>query len=351
MRIATLREVDALVGWAWKHFDVKFEERSRLRRQEAPYRRNPLHDAHVKAFWAQRPSGALKQIRECKACGHHKPLWLWPRLEGGAKIGKHCGCGKARFIDLIGPAAAERRRVAARRRYAEGDGQRERVSQYRQANQERIKQIQRDYATRNKERRIEQKRAWRARRAATLGKTYRPYAVLCEAHVRCWVKQLERLQAQAIAEDRSRYAPHAGHVSAWRASRPADAYRHRYRTDAAFNAQQKVRARLRIVGVLDGRMAAHFAMYVKQGSLSAAWEKFLGYDYDALAEHLRRTLPRRYTWEAFLRGRLHIDHIVPRSAFDLTDPDEVRRCWALSNLRLLPAAANLRKRDRREYLL
>lgn len=50
-------------------------------------------------------------------------------------------------------------------------------------------------------------------------------------------------------------------------------------------------------------------------------------------------------------GRIHIDHIVPKSSFDVTDPAELRACWSLANLRPVPAVVNLRKGAKRESLL
>ncbi|KVU21222.1 hypothetical protein WK62_19750 [Burkholderia ubonensis] len=45
----------------------------------------------------------------------------------------------------------------------------------------------------------------------------------------------------------------------------------------------------------------------------------------------------------FRRGEIHIDHRRPQSSFDLNDADQVRACWALSNLQPLWARDNLTK--------
>ncbi|GAI73524.1 unnamed protein product, partial [marine sediment metagenome] len=43
-------------------------------------------------------------------------------------------------------------------------------------------------------------------------------------------------------------------------------------------------------------------------------------------------------WKDYLNRDLHIDHIIPKSAFNFTKPEhtDFKRCWALDNLRLLP---------------
>jgi hypothetical protein len=39
----------------------------------------------------------------------------------------------------------------------------------------------------------------------------------------------------------------------------------------------------------------------------------------------------------------HVDHIKPCSAFDLTDPEEQKKCFHYSNLQYLPAIENMKK--------
>lgn len=66
---------------------------------------------------------------------------------------------------------------------------------------------------------------------------------------------------------------------------------------------------------------------------------------DALIKRLKATIPPGWTWEDLLQGKLHIDHIVPQSAFNYRNAQDqdFKRCWALSNLRALPAKENLAK--------
>ncbi len=79
-----------------------------------------------------------------------------------------------------------------------------------------------------------------------------------------------------------------------------------------------------------------------KGTVSGCFRN-LPYTKAELASHLLSTLPDGYT-EADIPN-LHIDHIRPVSSFNLTgEPDdEFQSCWALSNLRLIPAEDNLSK--------
>jgi len=42
---------------------------------------------------------------------------------------------------------------------------------------------------------------------------------------------------------------------------------------------------------------------------------------------------------------LHIDHIIPKSLFDHTNEEEIKKCWNWRNLRYLPAEENMNKHD------
>jgi 5-methylcytosine-specific restriction endonuclease McrA len=76
--------------------------------------------------------------------------------------------------------------------------------------------------------------------------------------------------------------------------------------------------------------------------------KILGYTRMELIAHLQSTMPIGCSWEDYLKGKLHIDHIIPVSHFNYqshTD-DDFKKCWALSNLQLLTAEENLKKGDK-----
>jgi len=78
------------------------------------------------------------------------------------------------------------------------------------------------------------------------------------------------------------------------------------------------------------------------------WENLVGYTFDDLLKRLNKTMPEGYTWDNYLNSELHIDHIIPISKFNFTTSRDAdfKRCWALDNLRLLPAEENLRKGNR-----
>ena len=105
----------------------------------------------------------------------------------------------------------------------------------------------------------------------------------------------------------------------------------KYKTDLKFNLNQKMNSA--IGNSLKGNKKGH------------KWESIVNYTLDDLFKHLKKTMPKGYTWQDFLEGKLHIEHITPISAFNFTKPEHInfKRCWALKNLRLLPAKENMIK--------
>lgn len=102
----------------------------------------------------------------------------------------------------------------------------------------------------------------------------------------------------------------------------------RYKTDVKFalsrNFARKIRDSLR--GNKKGRH----------------WEDIVGYTIEQFKRHLKKTMPDGYVWKDYFSGKLHIDHIIPIAAYDYKDftDENFKRCWSLSNLRLLPAKEN-----------
>lgn len=77
----------------------------------------------------------------------------------------------------------------------------------------------------------------------------------------------------------------------------------------------------------------------------------LDFSIQDLKTHLERQFLRGMSWSNY--GDWHIDHIVPLSSFTITGPDdpELRRAWALPNLRPLWAKDNQAKHAEIQHLL
>ena len=141
--------------------------------------------------------------------------------------------------------------------------------------------------------------------------------------------------------------------SLWLAQMPTDTafgWRERYKTDPEFNIKERLRAAIN-KKKKRGEISNAVRDALKRCGRSPMAEKALGYSISELRSHLELQFTKGMCWERFNRGEIHIDHIVPQSVFDLTDDEEWRECWSLSNLRPVFAQENLAKGAKQEFLL
>jgi hypothetical protein len=80
------------------------------------------------------------------------------------------------------------------------------------------------------------------------------------------------------------------------------------------------------------------------------WETLVGYTIEQLKKHLERRFREGMLWENYGTNGWHIDHIIPKSAFNYETPDDIdfKKCWALSNLQPMWARENIKKSDKLE---
>jgi endogenous inhibitor of DNA gyrase (YacG/DUF329 family) len=76
-----------------------------------------------------------------------------------------------------------------------------------------------------------------------------------------------------------------------------------------------------------------------------SWQELAGYSIADLRHHIEKQFNGDMCWDRFLNGEIHIDHIIPVSAFNYTSPEHIdfKKCWSLKNLRPMWAKENLSK--------
>lgn len=131
-------------------------------------------------------------------------------------------------------------------------------------------------------------------------------------------------------------------------------YHQSKRQDSAFRAARRERQAKRRrdpIYRMNQAMGQSMTRSLRSGKGGKSWRCFVDYSVDELRAHLERQFIKGMSWDNY--GEWHIDHIVPLSSFTITGPDdpELRRAWALTNLRPLWARDNLSKSDRVETLL
>lgn len=88
--------------------------------------------------------------------------------------------------------------------------------------------------------------------------------------------------------------------------------------------------------------------FIRKKAGRASTEELLGCSFPEFKRFLERQFRSGMAWSNY-GDHWHVDHIVPVAAFDLSDPDQLRRCFHFSNLRPLRARENLRKSKRITY--
>lgn len=70
---------------------------------------------------------------------------------------------------------------------------------------------------------------------------------------------------------------------------------------------------------------------------------FLGCNIQEAKEHLEKQFKDGMSWENYGYNGWHIDHIMPCASFDLTDPEQQKKCFHYTNLQPLWASENMSK--------
>ena len=71
--------------------------------------------------------------------------------------------------------------------------------------------------------------------------------------------------------------------------------------------------------------------------------KLLGCTIQEAREYIEKQFKKGMTWENHSYNGWHIDHIIPCALFDLTDPEQQKKCFHYTNLQPLWAKENMSK--------
>ena len=122
----------------------------------------------------------------------------------------------------------------------------------------------------------------------------------------------------------------------------AEKYRLQYQLDPEFAIHERMRRQLKKAATNDW-ISCLIWQALKYNGESPTVTKMLGYTIAELRVHIERQFTKKMSWEKFMQGEIHIDHIHPKKLFDLSNPDEWRSCWSLPNLRPMWAKENISK--------
>lgn len=115
-----------------------------------------------------------------------------------------------------------------------------------------------------------------------------------------------------------------------------------------YKRQYNRKIRQTVKGRLEIRMGNAIRGALCRNEKQGHWEDLVGYSVQDLKLHLEKQFTDKMSWELFMKGEIHIDHIKPKSSYfyETTQDISFKECWALSNLQPLFAEDNLKKGDK-----
>lgn len=111
-------------------------------------------------------------------------------------------------------------------------------------------------------------------------------------------------------------------------------FKERYYSDPKFHFGIKYRRRI------------HMAIRNQSGKKAFKSMELLGCDIQTARSYIEAQFTRGMSWELVHSGKIHIDHKMPCSVFDLTNPIHQKVCFHYTNLQPLWAVDNLTKHDK-----
>ena len=88
----------------------------------------------------------------------------------------------------------------------------------------------------------------------------------------------------------------------------------------------------------------HMAIEHKAGGKKAIKTmELLGCSIESFKKHIESQFTKGMTWDNYGYKGWHIDHIVPCAAFDLTKPEEQKKCFHYTNLQPMWGTPNIKK--------
>lgn len=143
-------------------------------------------------------------------------------------------------------------------------------------------------------------------------------------------EEWKEFQKNYYQENKDKWAIDTPEKKAKKALRNSLYLKKRMNEDPIFRVQKRLRTRIK--NAIRGK-----------GCKSKKTVDLLGCSLIEAVDHIKSLLNGEMTWEAVVDGRIHIDHVVPCSSFDLSKEEEQRRCFHYKNLQPLWAIDNLKK--------
>lgn len=99
-------------------------------------------------------------------------------------------------------------------------------------------------------------------------------------------------------------------------------------------------------------IAGCFIMALKRNSAikRKPFFEYTGIAYADYITYFENNFPAEFA-EITVKGKYHIDHIIPCAVYDFNNAEHIKLCWQPENLRIIPAKENLEKNDKLDFAL
>ena len=230
------------------------------------------------------------------------------------KYNKNCdSCLAKRKAQRATPEAKAKRKAYYEKNKEKIKAQgRAQSKQYYEANKEHCLTMNKKYYETNKEKHKALTKAWKERNKEHLKEKRKEYYEANKEHLAELIKAWTARNKDRVNETNRKYL------------------KHRRDTDPVFKLTDNLRRRV------NSAIHGH--------SKSASTMELIGCTPEFVREHLENQFTEGMTWEN--QGDWHVDQILPCASFDLSKPEEQKKCFNYTNLQPLWALDNIRKSDK-----
>lgn len=287
---------------------------------------------------------SVEELKKCKTCQQDKPVSEYNKAGGGKWLQPYCK-----------PCDSERKKEYARKnsdkikdsrkKYYNENTEKiaERAVKYYENNKAKVLDYHKEYGKKNKEVISQKGKEYRKNNNEYVRE--RDKKARINSHAARLVKEKERrfnktpeqkakeaaYKKQWNIDNRDRLAKRAAERKHIKREQRRVWCNNKSATDIGFRILKNLRSR------------ARFALKADRAVKSDTTENLLGCTIPFFKQYFESLFTDGMSWDLFMKGEIHLEHIKPCSKFDLTKEDEQRDCFNYRNLQPMFKLDNLRK--------
>lgn len=123
-------------------------------------------------------------------------------------------------------------------------------------------------------------------------------------------------------------------------------YKNKRRANSRKNIRNQERSKTDPAFKLTRNLRISIWSWLKRGSKSGRLRALLGCSYEDFKNHLESLWKPGMSWANYGITGWHVDHKRPITSFDLTSEEQQKKCWHFSNLQPLRALENIKKSNK-----